>query len=189
MSRHPRGGKGDGRGMLTNVLSVPRVRDATSIERGTDMRVHHVAISVRDAETSLRFYRYALGLAVFQDEVIAGPDVETALMERDASVRMVLLADEGGNMIELLEWQSPRAARRPAEHLRFCSTGLVELCLVVSDLDEVGEKLSRHGFGFRSPVWEFGKDSEVYGGGYAKIRYAVDPDGVQVEFMEVVASA
>ena len=71
------------------------------------MRLHHVAISVKDMEASLAFYRDTLGLALFQDEVISGPDVDRGLMETDARVRMVLLADEAGNMIELLEWQNP----------------------------------------------------------------------------------
>lgn len=71
------------------------------------MRLHHVAIAVEDMERSLAFYRDALGLSVFQDEIISGPDVDRGLMETDARVRMVLLADEAGNMIELLGWLFP----------------------------------------------------------------------------------
>ena len=44
------------------------------------MPLHHVAIAVTDMERSLAFYRDALGLAVFQDEVISGPDVDMGLM-------------------------------------------------------------------------------------------------------------
>jgi catechol 2,3-dioxygenase-like lactoylglutathione lyase family enzyme len=56
------------------------------------MHLHHVAIAVGDMERSLAFYRDGLGLAVFQDEVIRGPDVDIALMEKAARVRMVLVA-------------------------------------------------------------------------------------------------
>jgi len=150
------------------------------------VRLHHVAISVKDMEASLAFYRDTLGLALFQDEVISGPDVDRGLMETDARVRMVLLADEAGNMIELLEWQNPPVIQRPPEHLGFRSAGLVEVCLVVSDLDEVEKKLEAGGFRFRTPVWRFGSDLESYGGGEARIRYVVDPNGVQVELMQIV---
>ena len=150
------------------------------------MHLHHVAIAVKDMESSIAFYRDALGLSIFQDEVISGHDVETGLMEKGARVRMVLLADEVGNMIELLGWQSPPVRERPPEHLRFTSTGLVEVCFMVSDLDEVEENLASRGYSFRNPVWRFGSDLESYGGAEAKIRYVVDPNGVQVELMQVV---
>ena len=150
------------------------------------MRLHHVAIAVKDMESSIAFYRDALGLSIFQDEVISGPDVETGLMEQGARVRMVLLADEVGNMIELLGWQSPPVRERPPEHLRFTSTGLVEVCFMVSDLGKVEENLARGGYSFRNPVWRFGSDLESYGGAEAKIRYVVDPNGVHVELMQVV---
>lgn len=150
------------------------------------MRLHHVAISVKDMESSIAFYRDTLGLTIFQDEVISGPDVDMGLMETGARARMVLLADEAGNMIELLGWQSPPVRQRPPEHLRFTSTGLVEVCFMVSDLDKVEGNLARKGYSFRNPVWRFGSDLESYGGAEAKIRYVVDPDGVQVELMQVV---
>jgi catechol 2,3-dioxygenase-like lactoylglutathione lyase family enzyme len=150
------------------------------------VRLHHAAITVKDMEGSIAFYRDALGLKVFQDEVISGPDVDMGLMEKGAKVRMVLLADEAGNMIELLGWQSPPVRERPTEHLRFTSTGLVEVCFMVSDLEKVEENLARKGYSFRNPVWRFGSDLESYGGAEAKIRYVVDPNGVQVELMQVV---
>jgi catechol 2,3-dioxygenase-like lactoylglutathione lyase family enzyme len=153
------------------------------------MPLHHVAISVKDLDKSLVFYRDALGLTVFQDEVISGPDVDMALMERDAKVRMVLLMDEAGNMIELLDWQSPTVRKRPYEHRNFTSTGLVEVCFMVPDLQKVEKDLLRNGFSFRTPIWPFGKDTVTYGGGYAAIRYAEDPDGVNVEFIQIVEAA
>ena len=150
------------------------------------MLLHHVAISVKNIDNSLAFYRDTLGLTVFQDEIISGPDVDIALMEKDAKVRMVLLMDEAGNMIELLDWQSSVVRERPHEHRNFKSTGLVEVCFIVPDLQKVEEDLVRNGFSFRTPVWPFGKDTDTYGGGYAAIRYAEDPDGVQVEVMQIV---
>jgi len=44
--------------------------------------------------------------------------------------RSVVVSDEAGNMIELLGWESPPVRERPPEHLKFSSTGLVEVCLI-----------------------------------------------------------
>jgi catechol 2,3-dioxygenase-like lactoylglutathione lyase family enzyme len=151
------------------------------------MRLHHVAIAVKDMKRSLSFYRDALGLALFQDELISGPDVDAGLMEENAKVRMVLLADEAGTMIELLGWHFPSPRQRPAEHRRFTSIGLVEVSLMVSDLKVVEDRLKKAGYSFRTPVWRFGSDLPAYGGAEAWIRYVEDPDGVQVEMMQVVA--
>jgi hypothetical protein len=57
---------------------------------------------------------------------------------------------------------------------------------MVDDLEEVEKRLREHGRGFRTPVWRFGSDLESYGGAEAWIRYVEDPDGVQVELMQVV---
>ena len=152
------------------------------------MRLHHVGIAVRDMEKSIEFYRDVLGLQIFQDEVISGPEVDEGLMVKDARVRMVLVTDESFNMVELLGWESPPHVERPPEHRRFTSTGIVEVAFMVDDLEEVEKRLREHGCSFRTPVWRFGSDLESYGGAEAWIRYVEDPDGVQVELMQVVAS-
>lgn len=150
------------------------------------MPLHHVAIAVKDIEKSLKFYRDALGLAVFHDAVISGPDAESAMMEKNAVVRMVLLSDEAGNMVELLDWRSPSVRDRTPEDRRFNSRGLVEVSFMVTDLKEAEQRLKENGFAFRTPVWRFGSDLPAYGGAEAWIRYVTDPDGVQVELMQVV---
>ena len=150
------------------------------------MRLHHVGIAVKDMEQSVHFYRDVLGLAVFQDETISGPDVDAGLQAQDARVRMVLVMDEAGNMVELLGWQNPPATERPPEHMRFTSTGLVEVAFMVNDLEEVERRLKASGYSFRNPVWRFGSELESYGGAEAWIRYVEDPNGVQVELMQVV---
>lgn len=144
------------------------------------MRLNHVAISVKDMERSLAFWRDALGLQLIQDRVLSGPDLEMALMETETSVRMVILADEVGNMIELLEWQSPPVRERPPEHLKFTSTGLVEVCLSVADLERLEEDLAKKGIRFRTPVWILNIE-----GIDVKVTHVVDPDGVQVELIQI----
>jgi catechol 2,3-dioxygenase-like lactoylglutathione lyase family enzyme len=144
------------------------------------MRWNHVAITVSDMEKSLAFYRDALGLKTFMDEVASGPDLDKAIMEIGVRIRMVMLADEAMNMIELLEWQSHRAKKRPPEHLKFISTGLVEICLSVPDLEKLVEDLEKKGVKCRVPIWYF-----EAGGFGTKVTYVEDPDGVQVELVQI----
>ena len=144
------------------------------------MRLNHVAISVKDMERSLAFWSGALGLQLIEDSVLSGPDLDMGLMETGTSVRMVVLADEAGTMIELLGWESPLPRERPPEHLRFTSTGLVEVCLLVSDLEKLEEDLAKKGIRFRTPVWVLNVQ-----GVDARITHVVDPDGVQVELIQL----
>jgi len=152
------------------------------------MHLQHVGICVKDIDKSIEFYRDALGLTLFQDERLAGPDVDAALIEGNAQLRMVLLMDEVGNMVELFGWESPPARERPPEHRRFTSVGIAEVSFVVADLAAAEERLATKGYRFRNPVWNFGQGTNMFGGAYAKIRYVEDPNGVQVELMEFVAA-
>jgi catechol 2,3-dioxygenase-like lactoylglutathione lyase family enzyme len=150
------------------------------------MPLHHVAIAVKDLEESLKFYRDGIGLNVFQDEVISGPGLDASCMVRNGKVRMVLLADPAGNMIELLGWINPVVRGRPKEFKNFTSVGLVEVAFMVPDLKQAEENLAKIGYKFRSPVWSFGSDLASYGGAHADMWYVLDPNGVQVELMQVV---
>ncbi len=40
------------------------------------MNLHHVGIYVKDMEKSIEFYQDALGLTLFQDEIISGTEVD-----------------------------------------------------------------------------------------------------------------
>ena len=150
------------------------------------MPLHHIAIAVKDMDESLKFYRDGIGLSVFQDEVISGPDLDASLRVRNGKVRMVLLSDPAGNMVELLGWINPVVRGRPKEFKNFTSVGLVEVAFMVSNLQQAEENLAKIGYKFRSPVWSFGSDLASYGGAHADMRYVLDPNGVQVELMQVV---
>ena len=144
------------------------------------MRWHHAAITVNNVQKSLAFYRDALGFTLFMDEVVSGPELDKAFMETGVRIRMVMLTDEAMNMIELIEWQSHRAIKRPAEYLKFKSTGLVEICLSVPDLEKMVEDLKNKGFKCRVPIWHF-----EAGGFGTKVAYITDPDGVQIELIQI----
>lgn len=144
------------------------------------MRWSHVGITVRDIKKSLAFYQDALGLRVIMDEVLSSPGLDTAVEKTDATIRAVVVADDAMNMIELIEWQSHRAKKRPPEHLKYISTGLVEICLSVPDLAGLVEDLGKKGFKCRTPIWYL----EALGR-RIPVTHVEDPDGVQVELVQI----
>jgi catechol 2,3-dioxygenase-like lactoylglutathione lyase family enzyme len=150
------------------------------------MLVNHVGISVTDVDKSIDFYRDALGLTLFLDQIISGPDVDEHCNVKDGKFRMVLLIDAAGNAVELWGWLNPEPKARPPERNQFTSVGIIELSLAVNDLDEVEKRLNANGYSFRDRLWVFGKGKDWFGGSYAKIRYVSDPDGVQVELTQLV---
>jgi catechol 2,3-dioxygenase-like lactoylglutathione lyase family enzyme len=144
------------------------------------MRWHHAAITVSDMQKSLAFYQDILGFTLFMDEMVSGPELDKVYMETGVKIRMVMLTDETGNMIELVEWKSQRATKRPSKYLKFRSTGLVEICLSVPDLEKLKGNLRRKGIEFRVPIWNF-----QAGGFGTKVTYIEDPDGVQIELIQI----
>jgi catechol 2,3-dioxygenase-like lactoylglutathione lyase family enzyme len=144
------------------------------------MRWSHVGITVRDIEKSLAFYRDALGLNVIMDEIISSPGLDSAVEKTDATIRAVVLADEAMNMIELIEWQSHQPKERPPEHLKYISTGLVEICLSVPDLEACVKDLEKKGYKNRTPIWHL----EAMGR-EIPVTHVEDPDGVQVELVQI----
>lgn len=150
------------------------------------MLLNHVGICVTDVERSIHFYRDCLGLSVFQDQIVSGPDIDAYCDVKDGKFRMVLLTDKAGNAIELWGWLSPIPAPVPPEHRQFTSVGIIEVGLQVRDLNMVEKRLSENGYAFKTPLLEFGKGKGWFGGSYAQIRYVSDPDGVPVELIQWV---
>lgn len=150
------------------------------------MLVNHVGISVTDMEKSIAFYRDGLGLILFLDQMVSGPDVDLHCNVKGGKFRMVLLVDAAGNAVELWGWETPKPRVRPPEHDRFNSVGIIEVGLLVDDLEAAEKRLNEKGYHFRDPLWVFGKGKDWFGGAYAKIRYVLDPDGVQVEVIQMV---
>lgn len=153
------------------------------------MLVNHVGISVTNVERSIEFYRDGLGLTVFLDQVVSGADVDLHCNVEGGEFRMVLLVDAAGNAVEIWGWKNPRPQVKPPEHCLFNSVGIVEVGFLVDDLDTVERRLGEKGYSFRDPLWVFGKGKDWFGGSHARIRYVLDPDGVQVEVIQLVPEA
>ena len=129
------------------------------------MLVNHVGIVVRDMEKSIAFFRDGLGLTVFVDEMVSGPDVDEQCDVKDGEFRLVLLIDTAANAVELWEWKNPLLEQTSAEPNRFTSVGFFEIGLMVDDLDEAEQRLIEKGYSFTRPVWDFCKGRGLFGGG------------------------
>lgn len=148
------------------------------------MLINHAAITVKDMDKSKKFYGDALGLTqTFDDWIPVTKEMDAYAGEKNLKMRVVLFADENGSMVELFEVASPKTKIRPTEHLRYPSTGLNELSFIVEDVEEVGKKLRAQGFDFWGPALDF-----VAMGVRTKQYIALDPDGVMVEFVEIVGT-
>lgn len=146
------------------------------------MLVNHVAVTTKDMGRCIAFYRDALGLNVFRDFIMNGQDLEMSVMEPLPELRVVLVADDAGFIIELLDWVRPPVSERPPQHLRFTSTGLCELCFETSDLERLRKSLESYDFRFRTPIWVLEMDDGVK----LRVAHALDPDGVQVKLVQRV---
>ena len=150
------------------------------------MFIQHVCLVVKDMDKSLAFYRDVLGLPVLADMVIPNDEFMSASVldicfaETHAKSRMVALADDKGNAIELQQPLSPEVRSTPLEDLRYRTTGIKELAFGVSDLDKAVKDLEEKGIKFRTPVWSVGQ-------GEFSTRSILfdDPDGITLQLVEI----
>jgi catechol 2,3-dioxygenase-like lactoylglutathione lyase family enzyme len=138
----------------------------------------HGGITVGDMERSLTYYRDGLGLDVAYDTVVDGPYLPVVLGLTFDSIRAAYLVIPGGGFIELLEY---RGIERMSAASRPCDYGAGHLCLYVSGIDGLWERLMSMGFSARSPG-----PVDVTAGPNAGARtiYLLDPDGYSLELFQ-----
>jgi catechol 2,3-dioxygenase-like lactoylglutathione lyase family enzyme len=142
--------------------------------------LHHVGITVRDLEASIRFYHDVLGLE-FSNEPspwFEGDELSLGVGVPGAALRQVSLL-AGDTTLELLEYRSPPSeTERP---LASNSRGASHVAFVVDDIEAIKTELEGKGVDFYSAV------NVVDEGVLAGWRwvYFEDPDGYPLELVEV----
>ena len=137
----------------------------------------HVGVVVSDMAASLAFYRDLLEMEVWADFKDNSPYVQAVTGVPDANVWMIKLKAENGGSIELLQYLShPQDIPEPNKS---CDVGCNHFALEVEDLDATYKKLLEHGIQFNAPPC-------VSSDGGAKVTYCRDPEGVIVEFVEIL---
>ena len=137
------------------------------------MQLHHVALFVRDAVRSTRFYRDGLGLAVLVDREFDG-DWPALLGVTSTRLRAVILGDldrpEVGQ-VELLTFAEPVPPGPPPAPPMTATVMLsfqADLATVVPVLEELGATQVR-------------RTTLANGHGVVSVR---DPDGIMVELID-----
>ena len=140
----------------------------------------HTAIVVDRTETSLAFYREALGLAVAGES--ENYDVEQEHLNNvfGARLRITALRAPGGPGIELLEYLAPRDGRPAPPDLRANDIAHWQTTLVTPTLDPVLPLARAHALALVSPG---PIDAGGTGLGFRAAALARDPDGHGVRFV------
>jgi catechol 2,3-dioxygenase-like lactoylglutathione lyase family enzyme len=142
--------------------------------------LHHVGITVKDLDASIRFYHDVLGLE-FSNEPspwFDGPDLGPAVGIPGAALRQVSLL-LGDTTLELLQYKSPPSQTEGP--LMSQSLGASHVAFVVDDIEAMKAELEAQGIRFYSDV------NVVDEGVLAGWRwvYFEDPDGYPLELVEV----
>ena len=142
--------------------------------------LHHVGITVKDLDASIRFYHDVLGLQ-FSNEPspwFDAPELGPAVGVPGAALRQVSLL-VGDTTLELLEYKAPPSETR--EPLKSNCLGASHVAFVVEDIHAKKAELEGKGIDFYSDV------NVVDEGVLAGWRwvYFEDPDGYPLELVEV----
>jgi catechol 2,3-dioxygenase-like lactoylglutathione lyase family enzyme len=140
--------------------------------------VHHVGITVRDLDASLRFYGEVLGFEVLVHRTgVEAPHVRALIGYPDAVIDVARLAIPGGGQLELTQFVAPAGGVTDVDPP---DIGAVHLALAVTDMDGVYERLLAEGIRFTSaPV--AAPDGPSAG---MRFVYCRDPDGAQLELVQ-----
>jgi catechol 2,3-dioxygenase-like lactoylglutathione lyase family enzyme len=144
----------------------------------TAPRFNHVAVTCTDLDSSLAFYRDLVGLAVLDQGELSSRELNAVIGLGEVRLRFAELDLCGQGFLELLQYRQPRGEPKSS---RTCDPGNVHFALVVAEIDTVHRRLVGAGVTTRSAPVTIAR-GEWRG---ARVFYALDPDGVTVEFIEL----
>ncbi len=142
--------------------------------------IHHTAISVKNMDRSLAFYRDLLGMELLSDQSWEGspesnPKPEKIMNLKNPAARQAILKC-GNSHIELFEFKHPEPAPM-AEDRPVHDHGYTHFSLDVKDVDDEYERLSKAGVKFHCPPINLGPR--------CRTTYGRDPEGNVIEFQEL----
>ena len=142
--------------------------------------LHHVGITVKDLDTSIRFYHDVLGLQ-FSNEPspwFEGEELGPAVGVPGAALRQVSLL-LGDTTVELLEYKNPPS--ETSGPLGSNSFGASHIAFLVDDIEAKKVELEARGIAFYSDV-NYVDEGVLAGWRWV---YFEDPDGYPLELVEV----
>ncbi|MFM7499414.1 MAG: VOC family protein [Actinomycetota bacterium] len=138
----------------------------------------HGGITVKDMESSLKFYRDGLQLEVEFDVINSADYLRTVVALPSSEIRIVYLRIPNSGFVELLEY---RGLERHSASARPCDFGGGHLCLYVDDVDAILSRMQSLGYSARSV-----SAVDIVAGPNigAKVVYLIDPDGYFIELFQ-----
>ncbi len=138
--------------------------------------IHHTALSTRDADRLVRFYRDAFGFEVeFEfpwDEANEAFQQSHAVPE--SAGRVVMIA-KGSSRLEIFEYRKP-APRADIEGRANADLGIAHFAVEVRDIEKEFPRLEKAGMTFQSGL--------VTQTPTIKMAYGRDPDGNIIEVID-----
>jgi catechol 2,3-dioxygenase-like lactoylglutathione lyase family enzyme len=141
----------------------------------------HTGITVSNLERSLEFWQNVLGFEFSHRAHQTGEMVEQITGVKGAELKLAVVKASSGHKIELLEYLAP--ADRKKVDVRPCDVGSVHLAFTVDNLDAVLQKIAASG-------WKAAGKPQILSVGPnagKRVVYVRDPDGITIEFMELVS--
>jgi catechol 2,3-dioxygenase-like lactoylglutathione lyase family enzyme len=144
----------------------------------TPPRLDHVSITTADLERSIAFYRDVLGLELTARGEADEPELSDLVGLPDVSVLYAELALGPAQILELLEYVTPKGV--PIDPTAN-NPGATHLALAVDDIQTYKDRLDQAGATISHDVITLTEDTDWNG---ARTLYAHDPDGVTIELIE-----
>ena len=166
------------------VLQFPADKGAPKWHRLSDklfLGIDHTAIVVSDTDSSLRFYRDALGMKVAGESENFGTEQEHLNNVFGARLRITALRADSGPGIEFLEYLAPRDGRPIPADEKASDLFHWQTKLATTDASAMVGGLRDGKFDFVSPGYVQMPDSIL---GFAKGFLVRDPDGHVMQLVE-----
>ena len=140
------------------------------------MRINHINIVVSNLEEAARFFQL-LGFTRIREKTISGPWLDTVTGLSGAEARYAALYHpDSPTALELLQYISPEG-RAGGETTRANQIGYRHIALEVERIEETAAVLEENGYHCTSAAV-----TNSYG---HSMRYAIGPDGILVELLQL----
>jgi catechol 2,3-dioxygenase-like lactoylglutathione lyase family enzyme len=149
------------------------------VESSPILDIHHLGLTVSDIEVSIRFYAETLGLKLLRRREADAPYIgeQTGYPGVRLSVASFQAGSESGRSLEIVQYRNHAGGKSETATNR---SGNSHLCFVVSDLEEIFQKLSAQGIRFRSAPVKITEGPNAGG----RVIYLYDPDDYVIELFE-----
>lgn len=139
--------------------------------------IRHTGLVVKDLDRALDFWCNLLGFNLEKKQEESGPYIDALLGMQGVQLTTVKLSAPDGNLIEILYFHSQ--CKNQLLSWKPNTNGFTHIAMTVDDLDAVCLKLKKNGYSIFSEP-QFSPD------GYAKVIYSTGPEGILLEFVEVL---